>query len=237
MTLPTTFSAPGTAYRPSVHDCLRDGIYLMLLADDLNRKAFSYDDADPSKGVRIRAEVEQTDDDGRLVTPQQIIAVGFGSSRFTLDVSRGGTLKATVNIGILEANTSGGVSVDVGIPPVTVLAKLARVHAILMRGTLYAAGQPTNNSQVIDPYNSELNEDGTYDQSALRVLNTIAPEIVYAPPRSILRKKPTTEEELLRALMAIDLARDSAVLYGLSATYTIDMTSREDLELGGFANG
>ena len=50
------------------------------MADDANRKAYSYDDNDPTKGVRINAELEQTDDDGRLTIPQQVVVVGFGSA-------------------------------------------------------------------------------------------------------------------------------------------------------------
>lgn len=228
--LPVTFSAPGDSYEPTVADCLRDGVYLMLYADNLNRKTYSYDDDDPSKGVRINSEVEQTDEDARLVVPQQIVAVAFGGTRFTLHTSSGGSLRITISIGFIEANDSASLDVDILSPPATVLAKMGRVEEILRKGTLHVAGMTTNNGRVVDPYNSPLNEDGTYDVSQIRELNRNLPEIQYAAPRAIRRIPPTEEETWL------DPVRDIGVLYALTATYEIDMSDRENMRIGGFQN-
>jgi hypothetical protein len=226
--LPVTFSAPGDSYFPSVEDCLRDGVYLMLRADDVNRRAYSFDADDPAMGVRISSEVERVDNNHRLLLPQQIVAVGFNSIRFQLELTNTGTQRITINIGFYEASNSEFLDVDLETPPVTVLSKMARVKEILFRGTLYKLGMESNNGRVVDPYNSPLNEDGTYDETKIRELNRLLPEVVYAPPRAIALRKPTSEEDWL------DPVRDLGVLYSLSATYVIDMQDRENMTLGGF---
>ena len=196
------------------------------MADNANRKAYSFDDDDPDKGVRISSEIEQTDEDGRLQVPQQVVVVGFGSVRGEPRVSLQSSRRVTINIGLFEANDSAALEVDLVAPSITVLAKLRRVEEILMRGTLYESGMETNRGVVVDPYRSELNEDGTYNTAAMVTMNVLLPDVVRAPPRAIARTK-TGELDL-----PVDPVRDIAVLYGVSATYTVEIPDRDAITLG-----
>ena len=231
MTVPKTFSAPGDEYAPSIEDSLRDGVWLMLLADDLTRKTYSYDPANADAGVRILAGAGDVEPESKaLVVPQLIVNVGIANNRLELGTTGDGEKQITIIITLLEKVDRSYLRPDVSAPPVTAETKLARIEQTLMLGTLYRAGILTERGRVVDPYNSPLLPDGTYDPATVRILNTRPPAISRQRPFGVRRKPPDSEDDLFR----VDPQKDIAVAYGVFATYTVTLADREDMTTGGY---
>jgi hypothetical protein len=233
--IPQTFSAPGDAYEPSVEDCLRDGVWLMLLADDLIRKSHSFDPENAVAGVRILAGAGNVEPGmNRLTVPQIIVNVGIGSNRFELGTTGDAEKTITIVILMLEKPDTSYLRPDVDAPPLTAETKLARLEEVLMRGTLYRLDEDENlivdeRGRVIDPYYSPLEEDGTYTPASVVFLNTGPPSITRQRPFGVRRKPPDTEDDLFR----VDPQKDIAVAYGVFATYTVTLNDRKNLRRGG----
>ena len=228
MAVPVTFSPPGTAYEPSIEDALRDGVVLMLRADDITRKAMSFDDEDPDKGVRIFAGFAHTaKQDGRIVVPQIVVTTAVGSGRLTYTPSRGATKLVSLLVVLFEGPESDYIDVNATTPQITPEAKIGRIVEVLMMGTLFKSDQERRTGKVVDMYLSPLLEDGTYDQASIRYLNELLPAIEPRDPQPVSRRtrKGSGDE---------DSARDIAVLYSLKATYTVAIEDRENMRRGGF---
>lgn len=233
MTIPVTFSAPGDGYEPSAEDCLRDGVWLMLYADNVNRKGYSFNEADASAGVRIVSGVAHTETNtGKLVVPQQIVTVAVPSNRFNFATGGAGEKSISIAIAHLERPETGYLDIDVDTPAMTPEQRLARTEEILMRGTLYAADITSAKGRVIDPYYTPKLGDGTYDPEQLLILNDRPPEITRMAPLPVRLRSPRNENEIF-----IDPLKDIGVAYSLVATYIVDLASRENMRRGGFANG
>lgn len=206
----------------------------MLRADDANRKIYSYDDDDPSKGVRIVSRIAHTDNtnDQRIVVPQQIVSVAIGRGDFKFLTAGAGEELVYIAITHLEAISTDYIDVDVegtiakwaaDAKLITPESKCSRTAEILMRGTLYQAGQATNNGRVVDPYNSPLLADGTYDPNNVKLIGTGPPKFSYLSPRiEPLRRPPRNESEFF----ALDPIRDLAVRYDVIAAYSVDIRDR-----------
>lgn len=230
MPIPTTFSAPSdetfpalNGFEPSPEDSLRYAVWLMLMADDVNRRAYSYDPDDAAKGVRISQGRPDYDTDTlALVLPCQIVQVAVSAGRWTYSTSKAGTLDITIGIAHIEAANTSKLPLDVAAPPITAETRLNRVRRILMRGTLHRESTATNAGKVIDPYRTPLAEDGTY-AAPLVWMNSDAPEVTPARRVSFPNKRVRNDAELL----AMDPVRDFAVSYGWLARYTVSVSDRD----------
>jgi hypothetical protein len=173
--LPITFSPPGDGYVPSPADRLRDGIWLMLRADNVNRAEYSADpedeDRDDERGnVHIFSDVEGREGDqvkNFIIVPQQLVVVAPSRLQFQYETARAGKFAVTISIIFYEAPDTAFLTIDPENPPLTVHAKHERVRRILMRGTLYADPESlsidhpySSNGQVVDPYGTPLTEEG-----------------------------------------------------------------------------
>lgn len=236
--LPKTYSPPGDAYEPPVEEALQFGVWLMLNADNLNRKLVSYVDDNPAAGVRIReakAEIDQAD--MSIVVPQQIVSVPFASVGFEYDTTRGGKRKVPIRIKYLVPYQTS--YADSELPPSaspSVLRVLSRIDEILLRGTLYIAEDingpvTTMDGKVVDPYRTPLLTEetaptpelvGTYDPTAIAWLNEKPPDLGRDNPEFWLRRRVTDASKL-------DPVRDIAVAYGVTARYEIRIHDREQL--------
>jgi hypothetical protein len=243
MPTPRTFSQGSETLEPSIEDALRDGIWIMLRADDGNRKTYSFDDDEPAAGIRIYSGVAHVDpSEGRIIIPQQIVTVAVASNRLAFETTGDASKRVTIAIAHLERPETGYLEVDVDAPAITPEARLARTEEILMRGTLFIEDMATNNGRVIDPYRSPIYDEdtaatpddvGLYIPEEVRYLNELLPEVVRAQPLPIRLRAARTQAEALN----IDPVTDLAVVYSLLATYTISIGDRENLRLGGFSNG
>lgn len=223
-------------YAPSIADCVRAAVWLMLIADDVNRNAYAYEEvaamtSDMDTGL-VRIKQGRADHDpatGALILPQQLVLVAAASGTWKYSTSKAGTENVTIGIMHIEAADTSFVSNDVDAPSVTPESRLARVREILQRGTLYDGAATSRAAKIIDPYNSPLSEDGTYDLNEARFLCTMAPDIRYGAKSVFPNRHTRTEAELL----ALDPRTDFAVAYGLFATYSIDVANRENMRHGG----
>ncbi len=234
MPIPITFSPPGETFTPSIEDALRDGVLLVVRSDNVLRKAFSYDDDDPTKGVRIFGGVAHVDPrDGRIVVPQLIGTVAIPSNSFRFSTSKAGEKSITIALTLLESPDTGYLDFDSAAPQLTPETKLARMESSILRGTLYIDGQTSNRGKIVDPYRTPILQSGLYDPARVRFLNELAPDIRRSSPVPLRRKTPDPNEEFL----PVDPVKDIAVAYGLLVTYTVTVNDREDMSTGGFSNG
>lgn len=238
MPIPKTFSAPADetfpalkGFAPSYEDSSRYAVWLMMYADDVNRRDYSYDDDDVSKGVRIlqnRPEMDPTT--GQLsALPQQVIGVSFSATRVTPETGRGAEITVEIALAHIEAMDSAWLDSDVDNPPPTVEMRCGRWRQILERGTIFEEDQSEETYALIDPYYTPRNLDDTYDTSQLVYLTT-KPPTVRPTARQVLTKKWVRTEAELRAL---DPIRDFAVAYGVLATFQITVTDRGKWRSGG----
>lgn len=234
MPIPKTFSAPAPAtYRPSVEDCLRDGVWLMMYSDDLHRAYYAYDKNNYAKGFSITSGHPHSGPDGFDV-PQLVVQVSVEGG--TVNPQTGSSSERLIDITVshFEPLSEEMVKVNVAAFTRTAEALLSRTEVILAKGTIFAEGMETNRAHVIDPYYSPLLEDGTYDpEGPPRTLNGIPPDVRRLVPRPLPRRLPRNAADY----DAILQARDIAIIYSLRARYTVDITNREDLTLGGYAHG
>lgn len=238
MAIPKTFSAPPDVtfptlggFAPTVEDCVRAAVWLMLYSDDVNRNAYSYEDNNPAAGVRIRqGRADHDPATGAIILPQQLVLVAVASGTWRYSTSKAGTKRVTIGVMHMEAIDTSYVEVDVDAPSLTPEARLGRVEEILMRGTLYDEAEDSRDAKLIDPYYSPRNEDGTYDMSGAVFLSTKAPDIRPSARRVFPNRHVRTENELL----ALDPRSDFAVTFGLFATYDIDIANRENMRRGGY---
>jgi hypothetical protein len=238
VTIPKTFSAPSDAtfpalngYAPSVEDCLRYAVWLMFYADDLNRKTYSYDDADPAKGVRIVQQDPMTEsEDGVLTFPQQIIAVAVPNTKTKLQTGGAATQTITIAVLHLDKVRVDWLETDITAPMLTPEARMARWKEILMRGTLVDESYLTaESSVVVDPYYTPRNEDGTYDATQLKLLCARPPDITPAAKRTFPARPVSSEQEW----WSLDPVRDFALSFGVFATYSVDLSNRGNMRRGG----
>lgn len=233
MTIPKTFSAPSDetypalkGFRPSQEDALRYAVWLMMMADDVNRRAYSYVPDDPTRGVRITQGRPDHDPETLSITlPCQIIGVALQSGRFTYSTSRAGELEIVIACAHLEATNTSMLRPDVDAPSLTAETRLDRQRQILMRGTLYKEGMESDQSRVIDPYRTPLKEDGTYDLSAVKWLSVKAPDITPTRKITFPNRRVKSDAELL----ALDPVKDFAVSFGWLAKYTVVVSDRDEM--------
>jgi hypothetical protein len=204
----------------------------MLMADDANRSAYAYDPANLAKGVRIFQGRAGTDPNGHVVVPQQIVGVAVANSTWTFHTSKQGERRVTLGVLHLEANDTSYVSTDVAAPPITPETRLARTTEILMRGTIYRDADDST-AEVIDPYDSPLNEDGEYDIETMRILSNRPPDVRQTSKETFALRPVKKYEDYL----TLDLIRDFAVAYGVLATWTINIDDRDKQTRGGWKNG
>lgn len=234
--IPKTFSATSAedTYAPSIEDTVRDAVWLMLYSDEVNRRAYSYDDDNPDAGVRIFAGLAHIDpSDGRIVVPQQIVSVATSQGQWSYEPNSSGVKRVAIAIGHLESPDTKWLTVDVDAPQFTPETRVAHTAEIIMRGTLYAEGRTSEAGRIVDPYLSPLNEDETYDLDQIRLLSNKAPEIKQVAPVPVRRRPAKNSDDLFIA----DPVRDVAILYSLVVVYTVDVTNRENMRAGGYANG
>lgn len=237
MPIPKTFSAPAdetfpalNGYAPSIEDCARYAVWLMMYADDVNRKSYSFDDDDPAKGVRIRQNRADMDPvTGALVLPQQLIGVRFDGSRFAFETGMGGEETVEIACMHIEAVDSSWLDTDVDHPPLTLETRCARWREILMRGTIFEEEQSEETYALVDPYYSGRNEDGSFDTSQLVTLTTKPPEVRPTARSVFPAKKVTSEAELWK----LDPVKDFAVAYGVRAIFQIPVRDRRNMRRGG----
>lgn len=204
----------------------------MLMADDANRSAYAYDPVNLAKGVRIFQGRAGTDPAGHVVVPQQIVGVAVANSTWAFHTSKQGERRVTIGVLHLEAPNTSYVDTDTDVPPITPETRLARTTEILMRGTIYRAGD-TSTAEVIDPYDSPLNDDGTYDIERIRILSNRPPDVRQTAKESF----PLKPVAALNDYLTLDLIRDFAVAYGVLATWTINIDDRDKQTRGGWKNG
>jgi hypothetical protein len=231
--IPKTFSAPAdetypalNGYVPSPEDSLRYAVWLMLMADDVNRRAYSYDPEDESKGVRISQGRPDYDAQTLAIDlPCQIVDVSATAVEWKYSTSHAGELELTAGIALIEKPSSAKVLGDATAPDLTVHMKLDRVRRILMRGTLWREDINTQNGKLIDPYRTPLLDDGSYDMDAAVWLSVKAPDIRPARRQTFPNKRVRTDADLA----ALDPIRDFAVSYGWLAKYTVSVSDRDTM--------
>lgn len=228
ITIPKTFSAPGS-HEPSIDDRVRDAVFLALMADDANRKYYSYDDDNPDAGVRISAGFAHTRNRTYDV-PQQLVQCVTGSNQLELLVQHDAIKRVSIAITHFEKPTTGKIEVNVLAPQMTPETLMGRTEEILMRGTLHVEGQVTAQGVLIDPY-SPLLDDGTYDPPTIVRLNELIPTIQRQQPLPI--KRSLALDDLLKEFDELDPTKDIAVLYTVVATYEINVADRDNLRNGG----
>jgi hypothetical protein len=236
--IPKTFSAPAdetfpalNGYAPTIEDSTRYAVWLMMYADDVNRKSYSFDDDDPAKGVRIRQNRADADPvTGQLVLPQQLIGVRFDASRFTYETGMSGEETVEIACMHLEAVDSSWLDTDVDNPPLTLEARCGRWREILMRGTIFEEAQLQKETYaLVDPFYSPLDENGFYDTSQMVTLTT-KPPAVRPTARSVFPARPVKSEA---ELWKLDPVKDFAVAYGVLATFQIPVRDRRNMRRGG----
>lgn len=223
MTVPVTFSPPlppGGVIAPAVEDALRDGVMLMYEADDLTRKEYSYDPANPAKGVRISAGpypiAEGPQGNRKLVLPQLLITADFRTSRWVYFTANGGEKRVNIMVTRIEAYDSDSLTLDLAEVEITANAHAAQLERVLQCGTLYQEDQETQHAKVVDPYRSPLLGSGLYDPDSVVFLNELAPE-------------------LSRQINFVsDGTKLIGVAYSLIASYTVQVKNREVMTEGGF---
>jgi len=223
MPIPVTFSAAITTEEPSPEDSLRYAVALMLAADDVNRKRFSYDREDATKGVRILQSNPEVDAlQKRIVAPQQVVMTALPNERWEPSTGGSGELNAFITVMVIRAPDTSYVPEDVSAPPITPEMELNRIKRILNRGTIYKADQPVTPYLIIDPYRTPRNEDGTYDEGALVSLTNQTPRIQVNAAQSF----PFKYEATLKELLEFTPVRDFAVAYSLTAGWLIEVKDR-----------
>lgn len=230
MTIPVTFSAPPdetfpelNGYVPSLEDSIRKGVWLMLRADDVNRKAHSNDPEDAAAGVNIYQGRPAYDPDRLSIKrlPCQVVDIAPAGSDFRYLTANAGERIIIVGVSLLNAASTALLPEDAS---VTTEAMLSRVRSILMRGTLWKSDMSTNKGRVIDPFFAPRNEDGTYAAPPPSAyLNMEGPDIRPSSPRYIQNRYVRTAKE------AEDLhpVRDFAVSFGWRAAYRIIVGDRD----------
>lgn len=205
----------------------------MYWSDNVTRGAFSYDKEDASKGVRIFQQQAEADKTGTIkATPQLIVSSAIGQVTWAPAASRAGERQATIVSTVLLAPNTAFLPADIteflAMPNKTAETYLTHLESVLNRGTLWSE---TDHSQylVIDPFNSPLNEDGTYDMDQRRDLTSMTPTIRRAAAIGIPRKQGTSVEEAYKLNPVTELA----VGYSTLATYLIDITDSGKMHLGG----
>lgn len=232
MAIPKTFSAAGDAtfpalngFAPSREDSLRFAVWLMLYADDVNRRAYSYDPNDEAKGVRITQGRPDYDPETlALVLPCQLVSVAVASSRFQFSTSKAGELEVVIGVAHIEASNSSTIRPDVDAPSLTAETRLDRVRQILMRGTIYEEDQDRF-GRVVDPYRTPRLGDESYDMSGARWLSLQAPDVTPTRKITFPNRRVRSDAELL----ALDPVRDFAVSFGWLARYTVAIGDRETM--------
>lgn len=236
MTIPKTYSAPPDetypglkGYVPSKEDALRYAVWLMLVADDVNRATHSNDPSNPAAGVNI-FQCRPEYDAGSLAIkrlPCQIVDTVVGQSTWLYATSRAGELAIVIGVACLEPVDTSTVRTDPDAPSLTMETKLDRVRRILMRGTLWKEGMETGDGKVIDPYRTARKEDGSYDMSTASWLSLQPPEI---RPASRV-KFPNTNKPTKTAadLLQLDPVRDFAVSFGWLAKYPVVVNDRDTM--------
>jgi hypothetical protein len=230
--IPKTFSAPPDTtfealggYVPSKEDALRYAVWLMLMADDVNRKAHSNVREDADAGVNIYQGRPEYDPLTLAIRrlPCQIVDIAPNDGRWTYETSHAGQLEIVIGIALLETANTSMLGSDVTAPPLTMETKLDRVRQILMRGTLWNDDMTTGDGKVIDPYRTALKEDGTYDMAGAKFIATLAPEIRPTGKRTFVNKRVRTQAEA----DALDPVRDFAVSFGWRARYIVNVPDRD----------
>lgn len=250
-TLPITFSAPDDGYQASVIDALQLGVYLLLMADDTNRKRYSMDPENAAAGVRI---VQSKDaihsQDGMIIVPQQIVGVDLPRSEIRADRTAGaGTIIVRVLVSFLrhyrpryvgesETNT------DRDMDEPSIASELAHIVGIFERGTLYLEDMETADGKVVDPMRTALAEDGTYDTATpIYTLNENPPSISIQqadflsrdPKRSVEKIWRDAQDNAQEEAPIIAFAKYIGVAYGVVAEYEVIVPDLGDLTRGGMA--
>jgi hypothetical protein len=233
--IPKTFSAPGEAYEPSIADAVRYAVWLMLVADNVNRRAYMYDENDEARGVRIfQTQPEFDISTGRVTTPQQVVGNAISQASWKYATNNAGEIRITIGVAHIGAADSDFLSNDVNAPSITPETRLARVHEILMRGTLWREDQieeDAKRSRLVDPYRSPLDGEGLYEEGSITFLSTMAPDIRYSAKQTYPNPRERLQSEA--DIYKLDPIRDFAVSYGLFATYTVDVRNRANQRHGG----
>lgn len=230
MPIPKTLSAPSDStfpalkgFAPSIEDRVRYAVWLMMYSDDVLRREYSYDEADASKGVRIRQEVADYDNEsGGLILPQMGVYTGVSAGAIDPKTSMRAENRVVIVVMHYEAPTTARLETDVTIPMLTYESKLARTRAVLMRGTIFEEDQNEEATYLVDAYASPLLPDGGYDPAQIVTLTTQPPAIRPTVKRSIPNRTVKSEAEYWK----LDPIRDYAVTYGLTATYSIEIKLR-----------
>lgn len=242
--IPITFSAPGDSLEPTVEDALQLGVWLMMRADKLNARQYSYDSHDPNANVRIVMDQAAVDRHGSLTLPQQIVAVAFAANRFTYTIQGG---KKTVSVGVIHLERprtryteESQISVAPVTPAETPLMIYGRIEEILQRGTIYKPDMDEYRAIVVDPYRSQLyaaetapSEEliGAYDQGSMVTLNRTAPDLSRTISFWPIPKTPPGGD-----WSKLNPLTDIAVGYGVTAQYEVTIRDRTNMRNGG-SNG
>jgi hypothetical protein len=211
VTLPVTFSAPGS-YQPSFLDSLRFGVWLMMITDDVNRTGYDLNEGDDNSGLRIYQAIPHVNN-GSIVLPQQVVQVNLRATRIKFKTGKAVEAHAVITVGHFEHPDESYLDPDVDATPVTPETRITRTASVLMRGTLFRSDHEndTRHGQVVDPYYSPLNEDGTYDENSLIILNVEAPDLTYD----------------MQTIPGI------AVVYAVHAAYDVEIRDRDVMARGG----
>lgn len=232
--IPKTFSAPADetyanlkGYVPSPEDSARYAVWLMLMADDVNRRDMSYVPDEPERGVRIsQGQPDYDPATLALILPCEIVQVAVSSGQFKYDTNRAGELDVTIGVALLEPASSAKIGNDVDAPPLTSETRLHRIRQILMRGTLYDTKATTRDGALVDPYRSPRKEDGTYDLDGPAIwLCTKGPDITPTRKTTFPNRRVRSDADLA----ALDPVRDFAVSYGWLARYSIIVANRDTM--------
>lgn len=249
ITLPVTYSAPDDGYQASVIDALQLGVYLLMMADDTNRKRYSMDPANAAAGVRIvQSKDALHSQDGMIIVPQQIIGVDLARSEIRADRTAGaGTMTVRIAITFLRhyrpryvGESEINAVRDMDDP--SVASELAHIVGILERGTLYLEDMETANGKVVDPMRTALAGEGTYDASThIYTLNENPPSITIMqadflskdPKRSVDKIWREAQENAANEAPIIAFAKYIGVAYGVLAEYEVIVPDLGDLTRGG----
>ena len=188
----------------------------MYMADDLTRREYSYDPANPAKGVRIFAGPFAATEGGpkekKLVLPQLLVTGAFASGRWSYNTGNSGEKRILVVTTRIVAQDSSYNRIDVDEPEITPETHFAQLERVLMCGTLYIESQTSNAAKVVDPYRSPILNNGRYDPDQVKFLNALAPELT----------------------RQVSLIGEIGVAYSLIAAYIVDVRNREIMTEGGF---
>ena len=246
--IPLTFSpsADDDAYAPCAEDALLAGVWLMMRADNINRKKYSYDPDNADAASRIvmdRAAIDESGGGhrGRLIVPQMVVGLVNSANRFDFEI-QGGVKTITVAIIHLEVAATeyadaGNVDFDPSAFKETASTVQAHVEELLMRGTVYSPDMDEDRmvGRVIDPFYSPVYTDmtapapeleGAYVQGSFCELNRSAPKL----SRTLsFWPIPTRFDGDLTKLSP----RDIAVGYGVLAAYEVSIADRKNMRRGG----